>query len=82
MKINITIDSENKVFRKGQLTYKKAIEKLEDVLIVEHLRLCNNNILRASKSLGIHRNTLAVKISRIKATNEYKYVNKKLHLIN
>ena len=82
MKINITIDSENKVFIKSKLTYKKAIEKLEDVLIVEHLRLCNNNILRASKSLGIHRNTLAVKISRIKATNEYEYVNNKLQLIN
>ena len=82
MKINITIDSENKVFIKSKLTYKKAIEKLEDVLIVEHLRLCNNNILRASKSLGIHRNTLAVKIARIKATNTYEYRNKKLQLIN
>ena len=82
MKINITIDSENKVFMKSKLTYKKAVEKLEDVLIVEHLRLCNNNILRTSKSLGMNRNTLSKKISRIKATHTYKYVNNKLQLIN
>lgn len=82
MKITITIDNEEKSFRKNKLTYKKAIEKLEDVLIVEHFNNCNNNLLRTSRSLGMNRNTLARKISRIKTTNNYRYENKKLFILN
>ncbi|HNX60795.1 MAG TPA: helix-turn-helix domain-containing protein, partial [Spirochaetota bacterium] len=54
-------------------TLNEAVEKVEKETIVEHLRLENGNITRASQSLGVTERILGLRIRKYRINpKEYK----------
>lgn len=48
------------------ITLEEAIEEVEKLYIIKTLKSCDGNKSRASRKLGIHRNTLIAKIEKYK----------------
>jgi|GEM_PF-783912 len=60
--------------RKTSSGNNKNVEKLDDLItnhIMNVLKMCNGNQIKAAKILGIHRNTLRNKISKIMQNSKY-----------
>ncbi|RMA92501.1 sigma-54-dependent transcriptional regulator [Hydrogenothermus marinus] len=53
------------ILNKSENVYNNIVNKVEKLLIEEALNLTNNNISKASKLLGIHRNTIHKKIKEL-----------------
>jgi len=51
--------------------YDKFLTEFEKPVIIKTLKYCNGNQMKASKMLGINRNTLRTKISKYKIPNKF-----------
>ena len=51
--------------------YEKFLNEYEKPIIIQTLKYCNGNQMKASKMLGLNRNTLRSKMAKYKVPNKF-----------